>query len=254
MSQEKERAVVICSGGMDSTALAWEVYGYGYEVHLVSFDYGQRHKKELAYATRTSNRLGVRHDVVDLSSLGSLLAGSGSSLVSGSSNVPEGHYAQDNMKQTVVPNRNMIMLSVAGGIAVATGALAVYTGVHAGDHFIYPDCRPIFIDMVSRALFAGNEGFGNLQAPAIRAPFLYNTKADIALRMLEFSIPFEETWSCYNGGENHCGKCGTCVERLEAIAEAQERFFKTYGRYGRADRTVYDDESYWKGAVGAHKA
>jgi 7-cyano-7-deazaguanine synthase len=161
-----EKVVVICSGGLDSTTLVYELYDAGYFVHMVGFNYGQRHKKELAYAQCTADSLGLRFDIVDLTTLTTFLAESGSSLVA-DTDVPEGHYAEDNMKKTVVPNRNMIMLSIAGGIAVATGAEAVYTGVHSGDHAIYPDCRPEFIDVVSTALQRGNDGFGSLKRPAL---------------------------------------------------------------------------------------
>jgi 7-cyano-7-deazaguanine synthase len=245
-----EKVVVICSGGLDSTTLVYELHDAGYIVHAVCFDYGQRHKKELRYARETAASLQLRCTIVDVSHLASLLAESGSSLVS-DEEVPEGHYAEDNMKKTVVPNRNMIMLSIAGGIAVATGAEAVYTGVHSGDHAIYPDCRPEFIDVVSTALLRGNDGFGNLKRPAIRAPFLYNSKADIALLALQLELPLHETWSCYKGGDIHCGRCGTCVERLEAINEARDRFIGLHGRVAPVDETKYADTEFWKGKVGA---
>jgi 7-cyano-7-deazaguanine synthase len=245
-----KRVVAIASGGLDSTTMMYELYEQGYQVHMVGFDYGQRHRKELRYARATAVPLGLRMTIVDVSHLASLLAESGSSLVS-SAEVPEGHYAEDNMKKTVVPNRNMIMLSIAGGIAVATGAEAVYTGVHSGDHAIYPDCRPEFIDLASRALSVGNQGFSNFGELAIEAPYLHRTKADIALIALELEVPLHETWSCYKGGDVHCGRCGTCVERLEAIHEAQQRYRHAHGKAAPEDRTEYDDPAFWRGAVGA---
>jgi 7-cyano-7-deazaguanine synthase len=247
------KVVAICSGGLDSTTMVYDLYDHDNEVHMVGFDYGQRHKRELKYAIETAHTLGLRCTIVDVSHLASLLAESGSSLVS-DEDVPEGHYAEDNMKKTVVPNRNMIMLSIAGGIAVATGAEAVYTGVHSGDHAIYPDCRGPFISAVGLALHQGNEGFGNLETPAVRAPFIDSTKADIALMALELELPLDETWSCYKGEAVHCGRCGTCVERLEAIHEAQQRYNQMYDHDAPVDETEYADTEFWKGTVGAPSA
>lgn len=234
------KAVVILSGGLDSTTLLYDVR-QKHEVIAVSFNYGQRHKKELEYAAATCKKLGIEHKIIDLWSSGftEALAASNSSLVT-DTDVPEGHYAEENMKQTVVPNRNMVMLSIAVSVAVAEGAVFVFTGVHAGDHAVYPDCRPEFIRNVSAAAVVGNEGFGDFQG--IVAPYVYITKADIALQALELDVPLYETWSCYKGGDIHCGKCGTCVERLEAINEAIERF----ERYDAGDGTEYEDDEYWK--------
>jgi 7-cyano-7-deazaguanine synthase len=246
-----EKVIAIVSGGLDSTTMVWEAVQYGFAPDLVSFNYGQRHVKELEYAVRTADFWHLRHDIVDLTGLTKLLAESGSSLVDAQTPVPEGHYAQENMKATVVPNRNMIMLAIAGGIAVSRKARAVMTGVHAGDHFIYPDCRPEFIQAAGNALVVGNEGFSNwLQKgeefeSAIMAPYLMDTKEDIALRALEMGMPFNMTWSCYQGGEVHCGRCGTCVERLEAIHGAMKRYSGP-----RVDNTVYADKDYWKSATG----
>lgn len=243
------KAVAVLSGGLDSTALVYDAIDSGIDVvAAVSFNYGQRHKKEILYARDTCAKLGIPHIVIDLwaSGLTDALSDSASSLIS-ETEVPEGHYAEDNMKATVVPNRNMIMLSIAGGIAVAKKAQFVLTGVHAGDHFIYPDCRPEFIEAASTALRVGNAGFGDLAAMPIYAPYMYMTKADIATRAIALNIPLDETWSCYKGGDNHCGKCGTCVERLEAIEEAAIRHGKEEG--GEVDFTVYEDNDYWKEAV-----
>jgi 7-cyano-7-deazaguanine synthase len=242
------KVVAICSGGLDSTTMVWDLFENGHTVQMVGFHYGQRHEKELKYAEKTAERLKLRFDVIDLRNLSVFLAESGSSLVSGT-DVPEGHYAEENMKATVVPNRNMIMLSIAGGIAVATDAEHVFTGVHAGDHFIYPDCRPEFIDLVSRAMNVGNTGFGNFGDLAILAPFLHMSKADIALTALELGVPLHETWSCYKGGDVHCGRCGTCVERLEAIHQAQERFETIYDHTSPEDKTEYADTEFWKEKV-----
>jgi 7-cyano-7-deazaguanine synthase len=247
----RDKMVVVTSGGLDSTTLLYKANAEFEVTSAVSFNYGQRHKKELQFAKATCEGLGIPHHIIDLSQSGlkEAFAGSGSSLVT-DNDVPEGHYGEDNMKSTVVPNRNMIMLSMALGIAVSEGAQAVATGVHAGDHFIYPDCRPQFIISAAMAAYFGNEGFGNLWHSPIWAPFIYKTKADIAYEALALGVPLESTWSCYKGGDKHCGKCGTCVERLEAIDEAIARTQEDETWYIPAvDNTEYEDTSYWRAVV-----
>lgn len=242
--------VVILSGGLDSTTLLYSELDRGSKVACaVSFNYGQRHKKELECARLTCLKLGIEHVVIDLSQSGltEAIAVSGSSLVS-DTEVPEGHYAADNMKATIVPNRNMMMIAIAGAIAVARKADAVVTGVHSGDHFIYPDCRPEFIDHTSAALVVGNEGFG--LEWGVMAPFSNWTKEDIAYEALRLNVPLYDTWSCYKGGEKHCGKCGTCVERLEAIDGALKRWRSIYGdTMTPLDFTKYEDTEFWKTAI-----
>jgi 7-cyano-7-deazaguanine synthase len=213
----------------------------------VSFNYGQRHKKELDYAKKTAEKLGITHRVIDLHKAGftDAIEASGSSLVS-DHDVPEGHYAEDNMKQTVVPNRNMVMISIAISIAVAEEATFVATGVHAGDHAIYPDCRPEFIQAASQAGVLANKGFGSFGG--IVTPYVYSSKADIAEKAFRLEVPIEETWSCYKGGKIHCGKCGTCVERLEAIDEALHRL-DPKGDFELMDKTEYEDVDYWRQVV-----
>lgn len=239
-----KKAVVVLSGGLDSTTLLYKMMHEGWWItSCVSFNYGQRHKKELEFAEETAERFGLPHHIIDLwsSGLTGALAPSGSSLVS-DTEVPDGHYAEETMKATVVPNRNMIMLSIAGAIAVAEGANVVATGVHSGDHFIYPDCRTGFVGAAALALYLGNEGFGNLWRAPIYAPFIYMSKADIATVALEIGMDLSNTWSCYKGGEIHCGRCGTCVERLEAIDEAARRL----GLLTSFDTTPYEDFEFWK--------
>ena len=206
--------MVVLSGGMDSTVLAYQAAGLFEQVDLVSVDYGQRHRTELAYAARTAARLGCRHDVVSLPVASYL---DGSALTDESVEVPHGHYAADTMAATVVPNRNAMLISVAYGIAVARSADAVLVGVHAGDHQVYPDCRPEFIDALDRALRIGNEGVG---AVSLEAPFVRRSKTDICRLGGRLGVVWEETWSCYEGSEVHCGRCGTCVERIEAFDDA----------------------------------
>lgn len=252
MAQKKHSMVVVFSGGMDSTVLLYRALQDYNVSSAVSFNYGQRHSKELEYAKRTCEELNLKHHIIDLSQSGitEALSQSGSSLIDMTSSVPDGHYAEENMKSTVVPNRNMIMLSIALGIAVSEGAQAVATGVHAGDHFIYPDCRPSFLLATALAGYLGNEGFGKLWRSPVWAPFVHKTKADIAFTGFEIGVPFEKTWSCYKGGEKHCGRCGTCVERLEAIHEALERVIElqksgSWGPILPADQTQYEDEEFW---------
>ena len=219
------KAVAILSGGMDSTALAHLYAEYYDAVHLVSFDYGQRHRKELESAKRTAERLGVRWTLIGMP-LGGLLR---SALTDSSVPIPHGHYEAETMKATVVPNRNAIMLALATGIAVSDEAMLVGIGVHAGDHAIYPDCRPEFIESMTATMRVANAGFC---APYFRidAPFINMSKADIVTlsETLDLDVPWEETWSCYEGGAVHCGLCGTCVERREAFALADVQDWTAY--------------------------
>lgn len=256
-------SVAIVSGGLDSVTLVYHLIDLGMRPHVLSFNYGQRHKKELTYAGMVAKRFGLKHDVVDLQTLTHLI--SNSALTSyvdeiteeAPIEVPEGHYAEDNMRTTVVPNRNMIMLSIAAGVAVNFNYTVIATGVHAGDHYQYPDCRPSFIYAAAKAIWEGNEGFHSFKQGGhgidesvggiIHAPFLHKSKADIAERAFELGVPLHTTWSCYKGGDNHCGRCGTCVERLEAIAEAKSRMLVRYPQTDTvwADSTVYDDSEFW---------
>lgn len=231
------KAVVVLSGGLDSTTLAHHVYDQGFNVYAISFNYGQRHNKELECAAYQAELLNAAHEIVELPFFGTLFAGSESSLIT-DEEVPEGHYAEDSMKATVVPNRNMIMTSIAIGYAVSIGADRVCLGVHAGDHFIYPDCRPPFFGSLNMAAKIGNEGFLHPMF-GIDTPFIDWTKNDIAARAVELNVDISKTWSCYKGGDLHCGKCGTCVERLEAIASTKLD----------VDPTEYEDPDFWKTVV-----
>lgn len=206
------KTVLIYSGGMDSTVLLHSLVEEGHAIHAMGVDYGQRHKKELMYAETNARRLGVPWRIADLSPLRPLLAGS--SQTDDSVPVPEGHYAAESMKATVVPNRNMIMLAVAAGYAMSIDAERVAYAAHAGDHAIYPDCRPEFTDALEHAIHLSDWR----QVSLIR-PFILVTKKDIADLGYSLGVDFSETWSCYKGGNFHCGKCGTCVERKEALGE-----------------------------------
>lgn len=207
------KAIAIVSGGLDSVTLAYLLHAEGYELHLLSFDYGQRHKKELAYAERCAERLSAAFDIVDLSSIGRFLTGSA---LTDAIPVPDGHYAASNMAITVVPNRNAMMLSVAYAVAVAEKAQIVAIGVHAGDHFIYPDCRPEFITSFNSMQRLAVEGFGDPHLK-LEAPFVHLGKHQIVQLGTALHVPYADTWSCYKGGEKHCGTCGTCFERKEAF-------------------------------------
>jgi len=224
------KAVTLLSGGLDSTTLAYmlkEQMGFD-EIIALSFDYGQRHKKELAVAIQIARGLGAEHHIIKLgvdegaytAPLATVLGDS--VLVNANAEVPDGHYADENMKQTVVPNRNAIMLSIAYGIALASNADVVAFGAHAGDHTIYPDCRPEFVESLSDTFRLGaawttDELEG---VPEIKGPFLFKTKADIAKLAHDMNVPIAQTWSCYKGGDIHCGTCGTCYERREAFEVA----------------------------------
>lgn len=212
------KAVAIVSGGMDSiTMLHQMMESITENIHMLSFDYGQKHVKELEFASYWSDEFGLKHDIIDLTNISHLLTSS--SLV-GDAPVPEGHYAADNMKSTVVPNRNMMMLSIATAVAVNDKAECVGIGVHAGDHFVYPDCRPEFINDFSKLAQVANDGFIE-EGFGIFAPFLNMSKAEIVTEGQELGVDFTKTWSCYKGEDVHCSLCGTCVERIEAFKLAQ---------------------------------
>jgi 7-cyano-7-deazaguanine synthase len=223
--EQAMHAVVIVSGGMDSVTLAFLLAQEGYELTVLCFDYGQRHKQELVCAQSNAKRLGAITHLVDLATVGGLLAGS--ALTDDAVAVPEGHYTDESMRATVVPNRNAIFLSIATGVAVAQGAEAVAFGAHAGDHPIYPDCRPSFVEAFTTMALLANEGFV-ADRFRVLAPFINKTKAEIVRIGVRLGVPYEDTWSCYQGGELHCGRCGTCVERKEAFVIA-----------GVPDPTVY---------------
>jgi len=211
---ENKKAVIILSGGMDSTTLLHYLISQGYFMVAVSFDYGQKHKKELLCAEEICKKAGVEFIKVDLSALGGLL---NSSLTQNDKEVPEGHYESENMKSTVVPNRNLMMLTIANAIGLSKGINRVAFASHAGDHAVYPDCTPIFAEKAEKVL---RESSG--EDVRILRPFIYIDKTAILRIGLSLKVPYEKTWSCYKGEEDACGKCGTCVERLEAFKECKE--------------------------------
>ncbi|MDO6447283.1 7-cyano-7-deazaguanine synthase QueC [Colwellia sp. 1_MG-2023] len=205
------KVVVIYSGGMDSFTVLNRALKDGKEVFALSFDYGQRHVKELQCASDVCKSLNVPHKVIDITTINQLLAGSS---LTDDIDIPEGHYEAETMKSTVVPNRNMILLSLAVGYAVSVGAAQVYYGAHSGDHAIYPDCRPEFVEKMNDVC-----QIANYEAVEIFSPYLTVTKSDILTDGIKMALDYSKTWTCYNGREKACGKCGACQERLEAFSD-----------------------------------
>ena len=210
-SSSMKDTILIYSGGMDSTTLLYE---YQERISIaVSFDYGSNHNaKEIKCAEIHCDRLGITHMVIPLDFIRRYFR---SSLLDGAEAIPEGSYDDENMRSTVVPFRNGIMLAVAVGMAESNGLQYVMMANHAGDHTIYPDCRPAFVDAFDRAAEAGT-----YNGVRLLSPYVNMTKGEIAKRGSQLGIDYAETWSCYKGEEKHCGRCGTCVERREALAEA----------------------------------
>ena len=224
--QRAKKTVIIYSGGMDSTALLYSLLRDGAEVYALSINYGQRHRRELVAAVEIVSEAVTRgyrlqHKIVDLSALKPLLAGSSQS--DDSVPVPHGHYAEESMKQTVVPNRNMIMLAVAGAWAISVKADSISYAAHMGDHTIYPDCRDEFCIPLSQALWHADWHHVKLERP-----FLQMSKADIVTIGTLVGAPISSSYSCYEGGAVHCGKCGTCVERREAFKIAKVKDMTEY--------------------------
>lgn len=216
------KVVTIVSGGMDSVTLAYSLAQRTDDQRLVSFDYGQRHVRELQCAQKCAAALDVPWELIELPDVARAISGAQSSLVNPDVAVPHGHYAEDSMRATIVPNRNMMMLSIAAAIAVAHEYDTVAFAAHGGDHFVYPDCRDDFVRALGRAIELGTLDESKRPPVGVQllAPFVQHTKTDIASLGAELGVPFEDTWSCYEGGAVHCGKCGTCVERIEALRDA----------------------------------
>ena len=208
----RPKTVLLLSGGMDSTTLLYFLRMKNHEVHALSFNYGQRHSRELEAAKKICEITSTPHQIVDITSITDLIS---CSSLTGDEPVPKGHYEDETMKKTVVPNRNMILLSLATGYAVNIGAENVAYAAHAGDHAIYPDCRPEFFEKINEVT-----KISNYQPVEIYAPFLHISKGDIAEIGRDLNVPYEVTWTCYEGGEEPCGECGACVERKEAMEQA----------------------------------
>ena len=216
------KVVVLCSGGMDSvTALHWARAKHDVRAAL-SFHYGSKHNdREIPFAAEHAGKLGVPHRIIPLDFIGQLFA---SDLLQTGGDIPEGHYAAENMKRTVVPFRNGIMLAAAAGFAESAGAEGLVIAAHTGDHTIYPDCREDFMRAMGDAMRLGTDA--GIQ---LLRPFIAMNKGQIAAEGARLGVDYARTWSCYKGGAVHCGKCGTCVERREAFQQA-----------GLVDPTVYE--------------
>lgn len=225
MKTPGDTAVVLLSGGMDSVAALYHTLQTTEVVTALTFHYGSKHNdREIPFAALHARKFGVPHLVIPLDFIGRHFA---SDLLASGGDIPKGHYEEASMKKTVVPFRNGIMLAVAAGLAESREARGLVIAAHAGDHAIYPDCREDFMSAMGGAMRAGT--YAQVE---LRRPFIHLTKAQIAARGAELGVDFAQTWSCYEGGEIHCGECGTCVERREAFLLA-----------GVPDPTVYASEA-----------
>lgn len=208
-----QRTVLIHSGGIDSTVLLGKLLAEGREVFALSVDYGQRHRREIEAAKQIADFYKIKHQVADLRALSPLFGAN--ALTDAKVAVPEGHYEEISMKATVVPNRNMLLISVATAWAISLRASSVAYGAHGGDHAIYPDCRPAFAEALDQAM-----RLADWHEVSLERPFVGMDKAAIVKLGTSLQVPLHLTWSCYVGGAKHCGKCGTCVERKEAFIKA----------------------------------
>lgn len=203
------KAVVILSGGVDSTTLLYDLLSQGFEIYPITFHYGQRHNREIDSAYRICQVLGLSYKLVDIEVLGGLAP---SALTRDSISVPKVGYDKESMKDTVVPNRNMVFISLATAYAIGLGVDYIFMGTHGGDHALYPDCTPFFLEKMKDAV-----GVCYYRAVYLEVPYMYWSKVDIIREGLYLGVNYSLTWSCYEGGDLACGKCGTCVERLEAF-------------------------------------
>jgi len=221
----KPKVVVLLSGGMDSVSALYDAMQDLQVVAAISFDYGAKHNhKEIPFAAYHCRKLKIEHEVIHLDFVGDLFK---SDLLKSGGQIPDGHYEEETMKNTVVPFRNGIMLSIAAGFAESRAVEGLVIAAHAGDHAIYPDCREEFMRAMSDAI-----RLGTYAGIKLLRPFIAMTKAEIAARGSALGVDFSQTWSCYKGGVLHCGTCGTCVERREAFILA-----------GVPDPTIYVSEA-----------
>lgn len=222
--------LLVCSGGLDSVTLAYKLAAQKNLKAIISFNYNQKHVKELEFAKQCAEDLHVDFKLIDITSLSTAFD---KTALTSDKIVPDGHYAKETMKITEVPNRNAIFLTIAFAYAITINAKKVAIAVHGGDHFIYPDCRPEFLKAFNQMEHYSLEGKIELIAP-----YATLTKIDIAKDTAIYNVPITKTWSCYKGQDIHCGRCGTCVERREAFELANVE-----------DTTIYEDENYWKQAI-----
>ena len=220
------KVVVICSGGIDSTTILYQQVKNGNQVSVISFNYGQKAQKELNCISRICSDLGVDHKIVDMKDVNRVLK---SSLTTTGMDIPSTETQsdkKDSLSSTVVPNRNGIFLMIASGYAYSIGASIVYYGAHQSDYGTYPDCRPEFVESIKKTINVSLKS--NIE---LYVPLMYKNKREVIEMASRLKVPFEDTWSCYNGGKNHCGKCSSCVERRESFKEANVR-----------DVTIYEDD------------
>jgi 7-cyano-7-deazaguanine synthase len=239
--EHNAKVLVIFSGGMDSTTLIYMYRKLGYEVHAVSFDYGQKHSEELKYARNTCKKLDIDHHIMKCP-----IPSKDSCLVDHGKEVPEGHYEDETMKKTVVNNRNSIMISLATALAMDIGADTLALGIHTGDHAIYADCRGGYFNAIRQAMILGNEDLISKDFD-IKAPFVTIDKTDIAELAILLEVPLEETYSDYEGGEVQKAKSGTSVERIEAISLAYQRvntLKSPFTSQHKCDPTKYIDKEF----------
>ncbi len=203
------KIILIYSGGLDSTTLLYHLKSEKHSIKTISFDYGQRHSKEISCGIEICRSLSINNKVIDISAIKDIF---GNNSQTSNIDVPHGHYADENMKKTVVPNRNMIMTSIAAAYAISEKYDAVCIGAHGGDHTIYPDCRKEFLTKLDESL-----KICDWHKISLIMPFVNKSKTDIVTIGSKIGVPFEKTWSCYKGLDYHCGECGTCIERKEAF-------------------------------------
>jgi 7-cyano-7-deazaguanine synthase len=212
-----EKAIAIVSGGIDSCTLLYDLLNQNFETHALTFEYGQKHSKEIEAAKRITSKLGIDHKIIDISAVGEII--NSSSLINVELSIPKvpetvEHY--DTLQSTIVPNRNSIFLSLAIAYAVNIGANKVFYGAHASDRGVYPDCRREFVDAFAHAERLATDNF----ELTVEAPFVNVKKSDIVRLGSKLGVPFGLTWSCYQGGGTHCGTCSSCRERKRAFIEA----------------------------------
>ncbi len=209
-AENRIKVVVLCCGGMDSVAALYDAAQIHEVTAAISFHYGAKHNdREIPFAKWHADRLSIPHITVPLAFIGEQFE---SDLLQKGGEIPKGHYEEETMKKTVVPFRNGIMLSIAGGFAESKGAHGLVIAAHSGDHAIYPDCREDFLSAMADAI-----RLGTYARVEVMRPFVTMTKTEIARRGHDLGVDFSQTWSCYVGGEVQCGECGTCVERREAF-------------------------------------
>jgi 7-cyano-7-deazaguanine synthase len=215
--------VISLSGGLDSSVMAYHLAAQGHNIKAITVNYGQRHAREIEAARWIARSLSIEHQVLYLADPLRGILGECSSLLLDGPAIPEGHYAHESMKSTIIPNRNMLLISLAVAYSISNGLGGVAYAAHSGDHAIYPDCRPEFARAMDAAV-----SLCDWSEQVLLRPFINLTKADIVVLGAELKVPFERTWSCYKGGSTHCGKCGTCVERREAFELAGVKDPTTY--------------------------